>query len=107
MYRVFTLIKKSYENDLSPSHSIMPELYLDFMSKQWRGLGVFKVCLQFNQFSIPLSLPNMNNVHNTFFFAATLIYSIVQHFLSQLKKTMFSLPPALTTSNALEYLNQR
>ena len=23
----------------------MPELYLDFMSKQWRGLGVFKVSL--------------------------------------------------------------
>ena len=35
--------KKSYVNDLSPSHSIIPELYLDFMSKQWRGLGVFKV----------------------------------------------------------------
>ena len=35
--------KKSYINDLSPSHSIMPELYSDFMSKQWRGLGVFKV----------------------------------------------------------------
>ena len=41
--RVFILIKKSYLNDLSPSHSIMPELYSDFMSKQWRGLGVFKV----------------------------------------------------------------
>ena len=35
--------QKSYVNDLSPSHSIMPELYSDFMSKQWRGLGVFKV----------------------------------------------------------------
>ena len=35
--------KKSYVNDLSPSHSVMPELYSDFMSKQWRGLGVFKV----------------------------------------------------------------
>ena len=35
--------KKSYVNDLSPSHSIMPELYSDFVSKQWRGLGVFKV----------------------------------------------------------------
>ena len=35
--------KKSYINDLSPSHSIMPELYSDFMSKQWRGLGVFTV----------------------------------------------------------------
>ena len=35
--------KKSYVNDLSPSHSIMPELYSDFMSKQWRGLGVLKV----------------------------------------------------------------
>ena len=35
--------KKSYVNDLGPSHFIMPELYSDFMSKQWRGLGVFKV----------------------------------------------------------------
>ena len=43
MYRVFILIKKSFANDLSPSHSIMPELHSDFMSKQWRGLGVFKV----------------------------------------------------------------
>ena len=43
MYRVFILIKKSNVNDLNPSHSIMPELYLDFMSKQWRGLGVFTV----------------------------------------------------------------
>ena len=43
MYRVFILIKKSFVNDLSPSHSIMPELHSDFMSKQWRGLGVFKV----------------------------------------------------------------
>ena len=34
--------KKSYVNDLGPSHFIMPELYSDFMSKQWRGLGVFK-----------------------------------------------------------------
>ena len=40
---MFILIKKSYVNDLSPSHSIMPELYSDFMSKQWRGLGVFKL----------------------------------------------------------------
>ena len=43
MYRVFILIKKSNVNDLNPSHSIMPELYSDFMSKQWRRLGVFKV----------------------------------------------------------------
>ena len=35
--------KKIYVNDLSPSHSIIPELYSVFMSKQWRGLGVFKV----------------------------------------------------------------
>ena len=34
--------KKSYVNDLGPSHFIMPELYSDFMSNQWRGLGVFK-----------------------------------------------------------------
>ena len=34
--------KKSYVNHLGPSHFIMPELYSDFMSKQWRGLGVFK-----------------------------------------------------------------
>ena len=34
--------KKSYVNDLGPSHFIMPELYSVFMSKQWRGLGVFK-----------------------------------------------------------------
>ena len=63
-------------------------------------------CLQFNQFSVPLSLSNMNNVHNTFF-VATLIYNVVQHFLSQLKKTMLSLPLAFNTSTALEYLNQR
>ena len=37
------MIKKGFVNDLSPSHSIMPELHSDFMSKQWRGLGVFKV----------------------------------------------------------------
>ena len=48
----------------------------------------------------------MNNVHNTFT-VATLIYNAVQHFLSQLKKTMLSLPIALNTSNALEHLNQR
>ena len=56
----------------------------------------------------------MNNVHNTFF-VATLIYNVVQHFLSQLKKTMLSLPLAFDTSNALafdtsnafEYLNER
>ena len=53
-----------------------------------------------------LSLSNMNNVHNTFI-VATLIYNVVQHFLSQLQKTMLSLPPAFNTSNALEYLNQR
>ena len=35
--------QKSCVNDLSPSHSIMLDFYLDFMSKQWRGLGVFKV----------------------------------------------------------------
>ena len=35
--------KKNFVNDLSPSQSIMPELYSDFMSKQWRGLGVFTV----------------------------------------------------------------
>ena len=38
----------------------MRELYSDF--------GVVLVCsrcLQFNQFSVPLSLTNMNNVHNT------------------------------------------
>ena len=34
--------KKSYVNDLGPYHFIMPEVYSDFMSKQWRGLGVFK-----------------------------------------------------------------
>ena len=48
----------------------------------------------------------MNNVHNTFF-VATLIYNAVQYFLSQLKKTMLSLPLAFNTSTALEYLNQR
>ena len=41
----------------------------------------------------------MNNVHNTFF-VATLIYNVVQHFLSQLKKTMLSLPLAINTLNA-------
>ena len=59
-------------------------------------------CLQFIQFSVPLSLSNMNNVHNTFF-VATLIYNVVQHFLSQLKKTMLSLPLAFDTSNALAF----
>ena len=66
------------------------------------GNGVVLVCsrcLPFNQFSVPLSLSNMNNVHNTFF-VATLIYNVVQHFLSQLKKTMLSLPLAINTSNA-------
>ena len=63
-------------------------------------------CLHFNQFSVPLSLSNMNNVHNTFF-VASLIYNVVQHFLSQLKKTLLSLPLAFNTSNALEYFNQR
>ena len=41
----------------------------------------------------------MNNVHNTFF-VATFIYNVVQHFLSQLKKTMLSLPLAINTLNA-------
>ena len=50
---------------------------------------VYSRCLQFNQFSVPLSLSNMNNVHNTFF-VATLIYNVVQHFLSQLKKKQCS-----------------
>ena len=63
-------------------------------------------CLQFNQFSVPLSLSNMNNVHNTFF-VVTLIYNVVHHFLSELKKTMFSLFLAFNTSNALEYFDQR
>ena len=35
--------KKSHVNDLGPSHFIMPELYSDFVSKEWCGLGVFKV----------------------------------------------------------------
>ena len=88
------LLIKSYVNDLSPSHSIIPDLYSDFMSKQWRGLGVFKVS-SVQSISVPLSL-SMNNVHNTFF-VATLIYNVVQHFLSQLKKTMLSLPLAFNT----------
>ena len=83
----------------------MPELYSDFMSKQWRGLGVFKVSSVQSIFRT-LNLSNMNNVHNTFF-VVTLIVNVVQDFLSQLKKTMLSLPLAFNTSNALEYFNQR
>ena len=56
-------------------------------------------CLQFNQFSVPLSFSNMNNVHNTFFVATWFI----MYFLSQLKKkTMLSLPLAFYALNALE-----
>ena len=55
-------------------------------------------CLQFNQFSVPVSLSNMNDIHNTFFVAT--LNNVVQHFLSQLKKTMLSLPLAINTSNA-------
>ena len=95
--------KKSYVNDLGPSHFIMPELYSCLSN------GVVLVCsrrLQLNQFSVPLSLSNMNNVHNTLF-VANLIYNVVQHFfLSQLKKTMLSLSLAFNTSNALDYFNQ-
>ena len=93
---------KSYVNYLSPSHSIMLELYLDFMSKQWRGLGAFKVSSAQSVFRICELMSNMNGVHNTFLIA-TLIYSVVQHFLSQLKRTMLSLPLAFNTSNTLEY----
>ena len=77
----------------------MPELYPDFMSKQWRGLGVFKVPSVQSIFRT-FEPANMSNVHNTFF-VVTLIYSVVQYFLSQLKKTMLSLPLAFNTSNAL------
>ena len=65
MYIVFIL--KSYLNDLSPSHSIMLELYLDFMSKKWRGLGVFKVSSVQSVFRTCELMSNMTNVHNTFF----------------------------------------
>ena len=60
--------------------------------------------LWFNQLSVPASWSNMNNVHNTFSVAA-LIYNVVQHFLSQLKTTILSLPLAFNSSNALEYSN--
>ena len=80
----------------------MPELYSDFMSKQWRGLGVFKVSSVqsiFRTFELVQHEQRPQHVFRRNF--------VVQHFLSQLKKTMLSSPLAFDTSNALEYLNQR
>ena len=83
----------------------MLELYLDFMSKQWRGLGVFKMSSVQSVFRtcelMSRLMSNMNNVHNTFF-VATLIYNVVSIFFPNL-----SLPLVFNTSNALEYSNQR
>ena len=83
----------------------MPELYSDFMSKQWRGLGVFKVSSVrsiFRTFELVQHEQRPQHV-----FRCNFHYNVVQHFLSQLKKTMSSLPLAFNTSNALEYFNQR
>ena len=71
------------------------------MAWSWCVQGVSSVQSIFHTFELVQHEQRPQHV----FFAATLIYSVVQHFLSQLKKTMFSLPLALTTSNALEYLN--
>ena len=69
---------------LSPSHSIMLELYLDFMSKamawSWCVQGVFRSI----SFPYLWAYVYMNNVHNTFF-VTTLIYNVVQHFLKHFK----------------------
>ena len=62
----------------------MLEFYLDFMSEEWRGLGTFKVSSVQSVFRTCELMSNVNKVHNTFF-VATLIYNVVQHFLSQLK----------------------
>ena len=77
----------------------MPELYSDFMSKQWRGLGVFKVSSVqsiFRNFELVQHEQRPQHV-----FRRNFHYNVVQHFLSQLKKTMLSLPLAFNTSNAL------
>ena len=73
----------------------MIELYLDFMSRLWLGLGVFKVSSGQSVFRTCDLMSNMSNVHNTFF-VATLIFP-----------SNLSLPIYINTSNALEYSNQR
>ena len=78
----------------------MPELYSDFMSKQWHGLGVFTVSSVQSIFRTFKLVQREQRPQHVYRIVATLIYSVVQHFLSQLKKTMLSLPLAFNTSNA-------
>ena len=64
--------------------------------------GVFGSTIFPNQ---PVSFVQPEQWPQRVFRRSSLIDNVVQHFLSQLKGTMLSLPLAFTTSNALVHLN--